>query len=70
MAQTKQEIRIQWDREHYRQCTARLRVDSPTDEKLIRFIDEMKDQLGGTTQIIREALTLYIQETFPHFYDE
>lgn len=67
MAQTKQEIRVQWDRDHYRQFVAKLRVDSERDEKLIQFMDDMRDQLGGTTQILREALELYINETFPYY---
>ena len=70
MAQTKQSIRVQWDKDHYRQYTAKLRVDDPSDEKIIDFIDQMKRQLGGTTQIMREALTLYIQERFPFYWDE
>ena len=70
MAQTKQSIRVQWDRDHYRQYAVKLRTDSDSDEKIINFMEDMKDQLGGTTQIIREALTLYIQETFPYYGEE
>lgn len=68
MAQTKQEIRIQWDRDHYKQYAAKFRVDSESDEKIIKFLETMKDQLG-ITQIIREALELYISERYPHFYE-
>lgn len=70
MAQTKQSIRVQWNKDHYRQYVAKLRVDDPSDAKLIHFIDHMKGQLGGPTQIMREALTLYIQERFPFYLDE
>ena len=69
MAQTKQSIRVEWDRAHYRQYTAKLRVDSDTDEKIIDFMEQMKDELGGTTQIMREALTMYIQANYPHHWE-
>jgi hypothetical protein len=57
---TTYEQRKAWMDKAYKRYNINLRYD--TDEDLIDFIEANKDRVG-TTQIIREALQMYVKKT-------
>ena len=60
MGKTSSEVKARWMAKAYKKYIANLRYD--TDKELIDFMEANKGS-KGTTQIIREALALYIKES-------
>lgn len=60
MGKTSSEVKARWMEKAYRRYSVSFRYD--TDQDIIDFIEANKDKVG-TTQIIREALELYIKES-------
>lgn len=58
VAQTKQEIRVAWNKAHYRTFTASFRTD--TDQEIIAYIEANKERFG-TTEIFRAAMEMLIK---------
>lgn len=56
---TSYEVKKRWMDKAYHKYAAYLRYD--TDQHIIDFLEANKESVG-TTQIIREALELYIKE--------
>lgn len=54
---TSSEVKKRWMDKAYHKYAAYLRYD--TDQHIIDYLEEHKDE-KGTTQIIREALEMYI----------
>ena len=54
MGKTSTEVKQRWEAENYQRYMFRLRND--TDQDLIDYIEEKKDEGMGITEIIREAL--------------
>jgi hypothetical protein len=56
---TTSEQRSEWMKRNYKKYVVSLRYD--TDQDLNDFIEANKDRIG-TTQIIREALQMYVKK--------
>lgn len=54
MAQTKQEIRVAWNKANYQKYTIQLRIED--DAELIEKVEKLKAKGHGTTEIFRMAL--------------
>lgn len=67
MGRTSTEAKQRWIDKTYKRVMVSLRVDSANDQRLLHFLDDYKDVLGGTSQIFREALTQYIEDNFPYY---
>lgn len=59
MGKTSSEVKARWMEKAYRRYSVSFRYD--TDQDIIDFIEANKEK-AGTTQIVREALELYIKE--------
>ena len=57
LSQTKQEIRIAWNKAHYKRYVVNLRYD--TDQEIINYIEANKERFG-TTEIFRAAMEMLI----------
>lgn len=67
MGRTSTEVKQRWIDKTYKRIMVNLREDSATDKRLLEFLEDYKDELGGTTQIFREALDQYITDNFPYY---
>ena len=67
MGRTSTEVKQRWIDKTYKRIMVNLREDSATDKRLLEFLEDYKDELGGTTQIFREALEQYINDNFPYY---
>lgn len=67
MGKTSTEVKQRWIDKTYKRIMVSLRHDSVDDRLILRFLDENKDALGGTTQIVRDALLEYIRKHYPRF---
>lgn len=67
MGRTSTEVKQRWIDKTYKRIMVNLREDSATDKRLLEFLEDYKDELGGTTQIFREALEQYITDNFPYY---
>lgn len=54
MAQTKQEIRVAWNKANYQKYTIQLRIQD--DAALIEKVEKLKAEGYGITEIFRMAL--------------
>jgi hypothetical protein len=54
MAQTKQEIRVAWNKANYQRYLVQLRIND--DAELIQKVESLKAKGYGTTEIFRMAL--------------
>lgn len=70
MGKTSTEVKQRWIDKTYKRIMVSLREDSATDKRLLEFLEDYKDELGGTTQIFREALDQYITDNFPYYGKE
>ena len=70
MGKTSTEVKQRWIDKTYKRIMVSLREDSATDKRLLEFLEDYKDELGGTTQIFREALEQYITDNFPYYGKE
>ncbi len=70
MGRTSTEVKQRWIDKTYKRIMVNLREDSATDKRLLEFLEDYKDELGGTTQIFREALDQYITDNFPYYGKE
>ena len=70
MGKTSTEVKQRWIYKTYKRIMVSLREDSATDKRLLEFLEDYKDELGGTTQIFREALDQYITDNFPYYGKE
>jgi predicted CoA-binding protein len=67
MGKTSSEVSERYKKKTYKFIPVRFRYD--TDQRLLEFLDDYKDQIG-MTQIFREALDQYITDNFPYYGKE
>lgn len=67
MGKTSTEVKQRWIDKTYKRIMVSLREDSTTDRRLLEFLADYKDSLGGTTQIFRNALEQYIANNYPNY---
>ncbi len=64
MSKTSSEVSERYKKKTYKLIPVRFRYD--TDQFLLDFLDDYKDQIG-MTQIFRESLEQYISTNFPDY---
>ncbi len=61
MAQTKQEIRVAWNRDHYKRYLVNVRYD--TEEDIINYIEKRKKDGELTSAIIKDCIEVAMKNS-------